>query len=295
MDISFFLFGALFFLSSSDTSHYLAAWVQTNIPAYSDSFGNALAMRTALWNRLVWFCASTAMFLLGILSTRRYEKSIYQSLKLNAKIIYRPALLLILIVSAAGSAVYEPYFDNSERVEFTAIADADSNIAAVQMIVSKETNKHVVLKQTFADITIIPKAAEINGKAIYSLENISNQPQEVELSLQPGYKIFSLKINGSLAPFIDMQTTKMNEKYFKVNLPANKEIKVEIDYGGKIQENRELQVALGANQISEECVFLSGRALLPGFSVNTKTAHISGRITLPSYLTLITEGMLMRG
>jgi hypothetical protein len=294
IDVSLLLIGALFFISYNDSFHYLLAWIQTNVPAYSDNFGNSLVFRTTFWNRLTWIFLSLTVFCIGLIANRRYEKSLFRSIFINGK---KPGIVILTIILAGTSAGlygFEPYFDDSRPIQYEMISDTESGTATVRMITVKEMNPNVILDSTRLNIEVTPRSGSMSGNVIYHVQNTSGKPQTVRFSIQPGYSVKSLKINDQPATYRDLKLTDMNSRQMELDIPAGKESSIEFVYGGRIQNDRLMQNLLASDVISEENVFMIGASVAPIIDVEAKNSSISGEVTLPSDLVLITQGKVNR-
>lgn len=294
IDISLLFIGALFFVSYNDSFHYLLNWIQTNVPAYSDNFGNSLVFRVTIWNRLTWIFISTGVFLIGLTATRRYEKSLVGSIKINSR---KPGIVILavaLLVTSAGIYGFEPYFDNSRPIQYEMISDPESGTSSVRMVTVKEKNSNVILDSTRLKIEVTPRTASMNGKVVYHVRNTSGKPQIITFSIQPGYSIQSLKINDQPARFSDLNLTDMNNRRMELEVPAGEESSIEFIYGGRIRNDRLMQNLLASEVISEENVYIMGAAVAPTIDVEANNGSINGEVILPADLVLVTQGKVNR-
>ncbi len=291
MDVSLLLYGALFYLSYNSTENYLLPWIQTGIPAYSDLFGDALAYRTGLWNRLVWLLISGGVFVLGLWGSRRYEKGVLRSAWINARragVI--PVLFLLLAVGSACGYGFEPYYDDSADMQYELISNKDTKTAVMKTVMTVEKNEAVKLTGTHLTLEVDTARAEVWSKGRYLLRNTSGVAQEVTFSIQPGHTIRSLRINGAPAGYEDLHVTQYNGRMMKFNLPAEAENTLEIELGGRIEGDRLLQNTLGLEVIGDEYVYLAGNALGADLYVDARGNVTSGQVTLPAHLALIVQG-----
>ena len=287
MDASFLIFSGLIFFSLNSESNYLLSWMQTNISGYSDYFGNSFSLRLVVWNRLFWLFLSLAVFFVGLLTLRRYEKGIFYSVLINLKKVILPAGLLLFTLVAFLLYSYEPYFDNTPYPEIQEIVDKESNTVMAVMVTEKpDANELVRLVDTQAEINLYPEKASLSSKVLYSLENISGMDQKVLFELQPGYLIFSIKMNGT-----PVSWTIPEEGQVEVVIPKDEEISMEVLFEGKVQNSRLFQRHFaGLTVISREYVNLMGKSLLPLLNVDTAANIISGQITAPASLMVLTTG-----
>ena len=288
MDAGFLIFGGLVFYSMNSESNYLLPWLQTNISGYSDYFGNSFPVRLLVWNRLFWFCVSLSVLLAGLLSSRRYEKGVFASLRFNWVRGILPTGLLVFVLAAYFFYIYEPYFDNTPYPEIQEIVDKESNTVLSVIIAEKpDPNEQIRLLDTRANIDLYPEKARLNSRVIFSLENLSAVEQIVRFELQPGYEISSIRANDKQLNWIIPE-----EGWVEVRLPADKKINLEVFYEGKIQNNRLFQrYYSGTTVISPEYVNLMGKSLLPVLNVDTSANLISGQISAPASLVVLSTGV----
>ncbi|OPJ64628.1 M1 family aminopeptidase [Clostridium oryzae] len=290
-DLSLLLYGVLFYISYNTIDKYLASWIQTDIGVYSVCFGNAWAVRTALWNRLVWFLISMTVFIVGILCTRRYDKNVLRSLQINLKNLYLPCLAVILVIMSFYTYVYEPYFDEPKNILQKFIDDKKvkmSTVADAYNEAIKQNNK-IIVKRTKANIVINTKAAELQGKALYYIQNKIKAKQEISVCIQPGYKVKVLKINGKKATYSDKSEVIENNRFLKLMLPPDKHCIIQLEYGGKVLGDHTTDI-LSATTISNEYICLAGDELIPRINANRDENEFSGKLTLPSDLVPVTTG-----
>lgn len=291
MDISLLIFIVLFFISCNVSDDYIVPWVQTNVPVYSDYFGNWIAMRTVLWNRLVWALLSVAVFTAGIIATRRYEKNAAVSIGTNAKKAYLPAMALSLAVLCCLAWAYEPYFDNSKDVEFEKKTDKSSGIAVIQSVIKNDRNDNIKVQKMDADISVNPDNQNVSGKAVYALQNTAGQEQKLLFMLEPGYSIQSLMINGKPSGWEDTHITENNAQLMYMTIPLDANSTVEIEYGGSPQAWRLMQSSLGSDDnVTPDYIGLSGQGLVPSLGASTGYCESNGQVTLPDDLIPIMTG-----
>ena len=287
MDASFLIFGGFVYSSLNFQSKYLMPWMQTNLGGYSDYFGNSFPMRLLVWNRLVWVCVSLALFFLGLLSSRRYEKSVLASLRFNLIKGILPTFLILISLAAYLLYTFEPYFDNTPDPVIQEIVDKESNtVLAVSFFEKPDPNDQIRLLDTRAEISLFPEKASLSSRVVFLLENISGLEQTIRFEIQPGYKISSIKADES-----ELNWFIPEEGWIELTLPAQKTFSLEVIYAGKVLNNRLFQGHFsGTTVISKKYVNLLGKSLLPVLNVDNSQNVISGRINAPSSLTVLTTG-----
>ncbi|MOA05533.1 hypothetical protein D3C78_1251350 [compost metagenome] len=191
MDLSFLLITALIIFSQSNLlNNYLFQWVQTSVNNFTDLFGNAMEYRTIRWNRLLWLCISLAIFSLGLLFTRRYEKNMFQSALYNCRIVVLPLIVILLITGSVSAYAYEPYFDQSPPIKMEIVNDKETGATYSVMSVSlPEDNPDITAENVDLDVHVDTTKALLQGKAKYKLTNQSGKEQTIKLSVNPGYTL----------------------------------------------------------------------------------------------------------
>lgn len=291
MDISYLIYGAIAYMSMNTNNNYLAAWIQTSVPAYSDCFGNSLALRTVLWNRLLWLAVSSAVLTLGIMCTRKYGRNILYSSAVNSRKVYIPFLAVLFILGAYTAYEYEPYFDDTPDIKFEMVSNKDSKTSSLKMVFGTSDNNETIKQVNLnADIVLNTKNASLNSRAVFNLENTKEIPQDIILRINPGYSIKSIKLDGKEVPYDILDGTEMNQKKIRTAIPADRQVTMEVVYSGNVQVNRLFQSTLGNTVISDDYISLGGSSLLPVLDVDAKGCKVGGSITVPSSLTVITTG-----
>lgn len=290
LDASIVLFAVWVFLGLNIRNNYLMHWIDTNIKVYSDYFGNAAALRVMVWNRLFALLVSDFVFLLGILCTRRYSKSIFFSLRYHLKKAGIVACVMAVVLGAASVYLYEPLFDNSKDMQMKLVTDEESGTTMAVSTIENETNDSLSLVDTDFDVKVSTPSASLNGRARYQIHNSSGKPQQMNFQMQPGHSIHSLLINDEPSSCQSLGQGCLGGEEYVVDIPADSESTMEITYSGRIEESRLMQDSFGTRVISEELVVLGGQALIPDLKINTKSNLLTGHITLPSGLVPVSTG-----
>lgn len=126
------------------------------------------------------------------------------------------------------------------------------------------------------------------------MENTSGENQNLEFDLNPGYDIKDIKINGKKAKY-DISKKKQAEGRLSLNIPKEKNLKIEIEYGGKLINNQLFETILAGDTISKDKVELRSKgSIFPKPKVdamNTMESMIHGNITLPTGITPVVSGI----
>ncbi|MCC0668384.1 M1 family aminopeptidase [Clostridioides sp. ZZV14-6153] len=294
IDLSIIMLLILIFLSINVKDSYLIDWVQTKVTIYSSSFGNALQLRALYWNRLLWSFVSISTYLMGVICTRKYEKNIFSSMMFNMKKVSISILTVVLIASSYSIYALEPYYDDSPPTKMENVVDKKSGSGVVMATKEDEKlNKDIKLIDSNLDIKINPKKASLDGKIEYTMENNSGKEQKLKFDLNPGYNVKDIKINGKKAKF-DISKKKQPEGRISLDTTKEKNLKIEIEYGGKLINNQLLEEILSGYIISEENIKIVGSSIYPEPKIdvmNTMESMIHGNITLPTGITPVISGI----
>ncbi|MCC0707136.1 M1 family aminopeptidase [Clostridioides sp. ES-S-0190-01] len=295
IDLSMIILLVLVFLSINIKDSYLIDWVQTKVTIYSDSFGNTLQLKALCWNRLLWSFISISTYLLGVICTRKYEKNVFSSILINMKKVLLSILTIVLIAGSYSVYAFEPYYDDTPPPKMEKVSDKKSGSGAVMSTGADEKlNKNIKLLDSDLDIKINPKKARLDGKIQYTMENTSGENQNLEFDLNPGYDIKDIKINGKKAKY-DISKKKQAEGRLSLNIPKEKNLKIEIEYGGKLINNQLFETILAGDTISKDKVELRSKgSIFPKPKVdamNTMESMINGNITLPTGITPVVSGI----
>ncbi len=287
-DVSLIIMAVLLILSFKNYIYgkYLLAWVQTNINSFSDATGNPFEIQLITYNRLLWTALSAATYLLGLCCVRRYGKTLIPSFVYNCR---NGFVSVLLIISVAGSSVLyanEPYFDKSAPLKYETITDSATGMVYTQLAMESEDNLNLNLVHLETEIEINEAKDRLTGKATYQLQNVNpdtvNQEQPIEIEINPGYIISSLKANGEDVSFIKGDTEQLNSVKYSLTLSPAQETVLEVEYAGSVKESQLFQTK--SHGISDTYINLT---IAPRLNINNRQAKSSGFITLPENLTPI--------
>jgi|GEM_PF-5668937 len=290
-DLTLLICVALSFISLNAPDNYLVPWIQTNLPGYSDYFGNALPMRTVLWNRLVWLALSLSLLLFGLLFTRTKQQSAFRSAFLRSRGVLLPASAVAFLVGAYLLYVYEPYFDRSPDIYYETVTDKETNTVMVRSVVwGPDIYDNVHVSGINGTIEIDAANACLSGKSTYEVINSSRMPQNITLNIQSGYTLSEAMTNGIPAPFEVVGREEGNAQTIQLKLPADENIQLVLTYGGHVKQYQLFHGLLSGDVISRDYINLSGDALIPQLNVDSEGCVVAGTIAAPKGLTLITGG-----
>lgn len=268
----------LFSINTKTEGNYILRWINPILWTLSDDFGNSRILMSIGWNRLFWFVSILGIWLVSILCIRKYKKNILDSIIVNIKKIYLPvsAVLLFLV----GSLIYikQPFVDQSAPLnsDYYNVTYSDT----------------VFYNNVFVEIKPNVKTGKLFGNITYELVNLSGQPQDITLSVNPGYKISNVTANGAEVPYTVNETIQYNTKEFTVTLPAEQEIKLSMEYGGFPQEWNLTKQMPGRLEISSDYIFITQSAVCPVprnfFPADPFT---QADIILPDHLKVVVTGI----
>lgn len=271
MDITFLTITVLFFMSLLSPD-YLLSWVQTSVAVFSDFAGIRPVGRFILYNRLLWIFISISVFLVGYLSRRRYERGIFASLKINIKTGGTVILAILCIVAISLVWVKEPYV----QAQYTIVIN-DNDI-----------DKDMYLKKIVSDVDINSKDESMKAYVSYCFENKGNLDY-ISFDTNKGLKINSIKVNGKDTNYKKIKGTS----FIQIPILQNEDVNIEINYDGKIKNYGQNTSMVG--YIGEDSVYLleNSQWIFRPLTGQKDLVEISGSITAPKDLTVVTPGKLI--
>ncbi|WP_304507404.1 hypothetical protein [Anaerotignum sp.] len=291
VDLSFVLFAVFTFFSLSPwaESEYILRWINPLVPGLSDDFSNGIIFRTAVYNRLFWLSILSGIWFLGLLCVRNYRKGLFGSFTHNV----RKAYLLELSIAFLCFGVYlyhaEPYIDHSPAKIYGSGVGGTQTIVAMDSPYAEE-NSNLTLVSTQLETDIEASRSRLKSTAVYQLKNSSGKPQECILQINPGYTIDHITANGEAVSFTDKKNDHEHMKDIAVSLPSEEEIRLEVRYEGYPKIWSETRRHLSGHKIEKDYVELGGIHLRPVINASDEGAGVTGEITLPSELELISSG-----
>ena len=283
LDVTLIAFVGFFLLSLTAWSgNWLLRWVNPALIYLSDDFGNNRRLMSLGWNRLFWLFTLGGIWCLCLLCVRRYGKGPAGSLLRNARTFYLPLLGVVLTVMGCLAYVKQPFVDNSrEEIDY----EAHENFAY---------NEHVTYSAISVDAKPSLSRGTLQAAATYTLHNDSGQPQTISLWLNPGYTVRSAAANGKAVPFRDLQDDDINEKTIELDIPADEDMELTVEYGGFPQEWSIMSLSQGECEISDDYIYLAHQDFSPmprDFVESTmERAPFTAKITLPDKMTPVLFG-----
>jgi len=246
--VAFLGFAALSLLVWSND--WQLCWLNPILFALSDDFSNARLFRTIGYARLTWLLALSGLYAVSYLCIRQYGKGLLGSLAQSARRVYRPVIAALLLLSAGLAYVCQPFYDNSSPDLTAHIADA-------------EYDPDLTCSELYADVHPDPKTGCVSGRAVYQFQNASGQEKPLELIVNPGYTFSSLLINGKPADFTFTDIQMTGGQVVEVALPSDREITLEIVYGGFPKEWNLCTYNPGEPEISDTYLCMENWVLFP--------------------------------
>jgi hypothetical protein len=280
VDLSFVLVAACLLLSLSKyvSENFILRWANPIIPVFSDDFSNTLPLRMALYNRLFWLMVTGGLWLLSVLFIRRYGRGLWGSMVGNGSKIYIPLLALLLLTGGVNAYAYQPYVNH---------APLEADNARI------EYNEKFGLVST--DVVATPNIAKgtQHGTATYQILNDNTEPVEQRVSINTGYRIHRMTVNGQSIPFTDLNNDHVFSKNITFVLPPVKKLEVVMEYSGFPQLWSLSQASMNGDEVSRRYVYLQGPAFAPvmemGGSQEVENTF-SAEVTLPTNMTPVVIG-----
>ena len=276
-DLSIVLFIAFCALSLTVwAGEWQLCWLNPCVWALSDDFSNLRVFRSVAWMRLTWLAALVGVWTVSWLCIRQYGKGVLGSLARSARRLYRPAIVLALLVCSGAAYAAQPFIDHSNP-DLTVMSFYEIPYAEGVTFVRRTA-------QVFPDTV----AGTVTGRASYQFQNASGREQSISFGINPGYTISNVQVGGTDVPFTVSDYQEYNEALLEVTIPAEEEVELTMEYSGFPQES--IPTMQGGKELSSKYLCLENSALsprvmnvLPGESGYPTTIEI----TLPASMIAI--------
>lgn len=273
VEISFVVIVIFAFLSctGSMSRYYFLRWINPAIPMLSDDFGNRYIMMMVGYNRLFWLMILSSLYMLSLLCIRRFKKGILGSLFINIKKVYVPFLIIILMLGGMILYQVQPFFDSGSAVINNAAFDWITNCVNISMdTVHAEVNPDVV-------------TGHLSGKMTYQLKNSSGLSQECAISINSGYRVTSMILNGKPLKYKYLNDYNMGIRHVKFILPSEEKLELVLTYRGFPKLWKGLELYPGRTEISMGSICLYNEEFAPCIELPGNNKSIVD-ITLPTGL-----------
>lgn len=283
LDLSLVLFAAFVLLSMTVWHEaWLLRWVNPAVQYLSDDFGVTRLLQSAAYSRLFWLLLLSGFWMVSFLCVRRYGKGLFGSAFRNIRKAYLPLLAVLFLASGYCTFTRQPFLDHS-KAEID--MDAYSNISY---------NESVTYLSTQVDARPNLSSGCYAGTAVYQLQNTAGTPQTISFGINPGYEVKTITANGKPAVFRVLDDDELNEKTLEVDVPADREIELAIEFGGFPQEWNIQALSQGNLEISRDYLSLLNQDFAPiprnFFRQGEQPAPMDAQITLPAGMTPVIFG-----
>lgn len=170
-------------------------WIKPSVPAMSDYFSNTQIFRLMKHNRLFWLLIFGGLWLIGLLSVRCYGKRIFGSMLYNSRKVYIPLIAVAMIGGGCYAFINQPDVSLVSKEGILEIINSSSKDS------SDKVNKEIQLLNSDLKILFNGSKGSLSGKAVYSLQNLSNSKQECRFTINPGYDIHQIIVNDKKVTF----------------------------------------------------------------------------------------------
>lgn len=281
-DVSFLAVLLFLILSRSNPfqNKFLWQWCLPMLPALSDDFSNVLVFRTAAYSRLVWLLFFLGLWLLSLLCIRRYGKGFLGSFLQGLRQGMLPALAVLLFSLGGILWTSQPFFDNSP-VDWMAVQEID------------HTQEGLSLLGTQVEIRAVSDwVGRMDGFATFQIQNTTGREQPLYFSLNTGYQVSRVIVNGVDIPFEDLEDDLIKRRTLRCTLPAEERVALRVEYGGVPQLWNISQTMLSGDLVSREEVQLNSTAFspVPDLLIAGDTIPFQAQITLRDNLTPVASG-----
>ncbi len=256
-------------------------WSLIKFPAMSDDFGNTLLFRIGAYSRLIWLCLFGGLFLLAMLCLRRYGKRLCGSFLLGLRRLWPCALAAVCLLCGGGLLWRNQPFLDHTPADWMSVEEVDYTSEVLHIT-------STVITADASDTLL----GNVSGSAVYQIENWSGETQRLYFEMNPGYTIYSVKVNGQPAEAMDHGKDYIAGRYWSCELPADRENTVELAYGGMPQIWNVNGGAFYDTVVSRRYVDLNTKSIAPKpqAEILSEDTPYSLEITLPAGMTPVSEG-----
>lgn len=266
------------------SEEWLLRWVNPALHYLTDDFGNQRRLSAVLYNRLFWLLLLGGVWTFSFMCIRRYGKGLIGSFLRSLRKVFLPVLAVMLVGSACTIYMMQPFLDHSG---YTAPSGAE------------DTNG-LLLASVHVDARPDLSSGCHWGTATYNIINTTGQPQTLPLKLNPGYSFEMVTANSRQAAWRDLADDTTNDKTMEVDLPADRDIELVVEYGGFPQEWDILSTIQGDIEVSPQSIFLAHSDMLPlarGMEyTDGGSGSLTAEITLPKGMVpVVLQGQAEKG
>ncbi len=265
---------SLYGFSSSSQNNFILRWINPNMPALSDGFGNDRLLQMTLYNRIFWLLLLVGTWIISLLFIRKYGKGFLGSAWHNMHQIKNYFFTFLgagLILISLYMYSNQPFYNHASAVvDWDAIAD---------------TGESIIVKSVVANLRPDVEKGTMYGNVEYIISRLT-KPVIKKLVINSGYHVYSIKINGENISFVDLKDDNYLVKHIEFEIPQGTNIKIEVEYGGYPMNWGFNQSTPGIDSISKENVDLSVSSLMPRIGGGNTTCV---NIDLPRGLIPLTE------
>ncbi len=259
---------------------YLSKWSMPDLILLSDDFSNDMIFRLAGYNRLVWSLLLLGIWIISLLCIRRYGKNLFKSFVVGIKKGWLIALSMCLILGGCLLWYNEPFFDNSP-LDWMNVEEKNYMV------------DDVFLVRVDANISINTSwLGKLKGEIKYILRNNTGVDQDFYLTLNSGYKVNRILINGQEIAFEDLKDDYIAARHIRCKLPSEEDLVMNVEYSGSPKLWNVMQsMAGGGTLISSNYIHLTGKSLAPVPEVLVEEdAPYYMQVELPKKLTPVANG-----
>ncbi len=233
--------------------------------------------------RLTWILGMAGVWSLSYLCIRRYGKGFVGSALRNAGRIYRLILATLLLTCCVWTFLSQPFIDHSNPD------------ATATKLLAMEDVSGVTWSEKYIDLHPNTERGEISGTASYLLRNTTGAEVVVPFTIRPGCRITAATVDEKSVPFEVGDYQEYGKALLNVTVPAEKELKLKLEYSGFLQEQNSTAMAQGSEEISGRYLYLRNESVAP---VIRAAATENGAppssiidLTLPGHMTVIPFGI----
>lgn len=263
---------------------------------FSSDFGNDSLYRIALYSRSLWICIFSGLWLISILAIRTHGKKWFGSIMHNVRKCYLLIPSVLLIGCGIRLYIKQPFINyNTAAIEDSYYEESSDEVVEQSgtwsgfTYVEDESDYAISLTHTDINLKFDCKKGIMSGNATYTLTNTEKDKQNCSLSLDSGFEVEEIIVNGKSESFEAVQREDgLSGRNILFTIPAETDLKVQVKYTYRPQIEA-TEIMYLASEITPEYITLS--SVVPYFNdVQTELAEYTCNLSLPDKMELIVGG-----
>lgn len=277
----------ILFSFSAGNLDYRLTWIQTGAAGLSSCFGSGSLVLGMIWNRLFGISAAGAVFLLGLLCDRCYEKGAAGSFFYHCrKKKLLPVCFLALLAASLWVYHEEPVFHSLSVIDLMSIMIEGKKETPVNSSVQGVSDMIV-------DLEIEKNEGYAAGTYTQEIVNHTDQAQRIYFNLADGYHISAISLDQKKTEFQSVSPKAMNSaklsSVYAVSIPGSRKVKLTVRYAGtprEISVNKNFSAGIHRKYVS----LTHAEDIAPVLCIDQNNRKIEGTVTIGNDFTIVMPG-----